>query len=394
MARFEWIAFLMSIIIMIAATTLVSLDAAAETVRPAVTWVFFISSIMCIFSCAHVCIMCLYIGNWAVGLALRGPIGSLNRAFNIVMLEKDSIEFWLGVSILSCSLQTIMSVWVLTNSLELRGYEVLTTVMGALSTTWAVWYIKQMHRRFFRPSQEQRQEQLELQQQLSRKKRASHAQTQQSALKAPHGAAGASDAYGRQHKLAAASGPPRARLSRISFVTPNDAKERDPAQDAEMESALSLDARLAAQRQSGVASAQERESVASGAATSVAAGKRASVAMQMKQLAASKLQAALRGHVVRAKISGRVELPDEPDDHGELRTAPNEADAPGKEGGSGGGAPSGGAPSGGAPPAARKVQRRNSLGLIDNPLVSLMENTEMSKAVAQVPRHLSSLRTV
>ena len=155
MARFEWIAFLMSIIIMIAATTLVSVDGAGDTVRPSVTWLFFLSSILCIFSCAHVCIMCLYLGNWAMGLALRGPVGSLNRAFDIVMLEKDSIEFWLSISILSCCVQTIMSVWVLTNSLEIRGYDIICTVMGAVSTIVACHHLRAMNRRFFRPQYEQ-----------------------------------------------------------------------------------------------------------------------------------------------------------------------------------------------------------------------------------------------
>ena len=76
--RYQAIGTQAALITATAMQTLVSLDPANQDQVPvAVTWVFFTASLWCVMLMLFVILSTLYIGNWAPGLALRGPTLSL-----------------------------------------------------------------------------------------------------------------------------------------------------------------------------------------------------------------------------------------------------------------------------------------------------------------------------
>lgn len=154
LGRFQAIALQSGLVVATACQTLVSLDPVSSAGTGFNTWLFFSLGLCSVLSGVYVTIACLYIGNWAPGLALRGPTGSLNRAFDVVMSERDQIHFWFSVSMFSYVLQTIQVVWILNDNHAVQGYEIFCTIQGVLSTVAAIWYLNKMKGRFFRDEEQ------------------------------------------------------------------------------------------------------------------------------------------------------------------------------------------------------------------------------------------------
>mmetsp|Transcript_54332 Transcript_54332/g.140328 ORF Transcript_54332/g.140328 Transcript_54332/m.140328 type:complete len:462 (-) Transcript_54332:607-1992(-) len=159
LSRYNAIAIQAALISEVAMSNLVSLTPPEEG-EPGelVAWVFYISSMICAFSCVYVVSLCLYMGNWAPGLALRGPSGSLNHAFEVVMHERKQINFVFLVALFSMVVQTTASVWILGMSIDdpgaipyfnVPGYSVTCTLLGMVAIAGNAYYLKRMKRRFF-----------------------------------------------------------------------------------------------------------------------------------------------------------------------------------------------------------------------------------------------------
>ena len=77
-----------------AITSLTALTSVSDptAVNRVVCHTFFATSVCCLLSCLHVIICTMYTCNWAPALALRGPSGSLTRAYKAVRGEKNQIN--------------------------------------------------------------------------------------------------------------------------------------------------------------------------------------------------------------------------------------------------------------------------------------------------------------
>ena len=150
LSRYQAIGVQSALVAACALQTLVSLDPSAPDVNRWVTYLFFISSMLCCLACTYVTVCVLYIGNWAPGLALRGPTGSLNRALDAVMAERGQVNFWFTFALLTFVIQTIVTVWVLNDTVTVTAWSIVCSIIGLGSIVYTGYYLKKMRERFFR----------------------------------------------------------------------------------------------------------------------------------------------------------------------------------------------------------------------------------------------------
>ena len=152
LARYQAIGVQAALVTACSMQTLVSLDPAnTGDVPPLVTWIFFVSSLWCVLMMLWVILLTLYIGNWAPGLALRGPTGSLSRTFDALVGERNNINHWFVGGIATFVVQTVCSIFVLKDCTDcVSGYGIASTVQAVGGMLYAVWYLRRMRARFFR----------------------------------------------------------------------------------------------------------------------------------------------------------------------------------------------------------------------------------------------------
>ena len=92
LARYSALGTQASLLAGFAITSLTALSPSEPTVSTPITHLFYGSSIVCLLACIHVIICTMYTCNWAPALALRGPSGSLTRAYKAVRGEKNQIN--------------------------------------------------------------------------------------------------------------------------------------------------------------------------------------------------------------------------------------------------------------------------------------------------------------
>lgn len=137
--RYEAIGVQAALLTGCALQTLVSLDATKERVNIFIRWSFYKLSFWCAMANLWVILCTLYIGNWAPGLTLRGPTGSLNRAFDALVHERKQVNRAFVFGIFTFVLQTTCALWVLkeTNELapedvaDMDGYGIFTSANRA-----------------------------------------------------------------------------------------------------------------------------------------------------------------------------------------------------------------------------------------------------------------------
>ena len=149
---------------------LLEIPAYDEKVSPVLRTLFYTVSLFCVLANMWVILCTLLIGNWAPGLALRGPTGSLNRVFDALVSERRQINVAFVSAIFSFAIQMGLAVWCKedtnaddiedlmpdgtylvrnqTNEIELEGFGIATSTQLALGIGFAVWYIRGMSRYF------------------------------------------------------------------------------------------------------------------------------------------------------------------------------------------------------------------------------------------------------
>jgi len=127
--------------------TLVSLD--VSSTPQYIIYIFFLASLACVLSCMHVVIVTLYVSNWAPGLALRGPTGSLSKAFDATIAERNQINGFFCVALLSFITQTVVAVMIVDGFEQWRGETLLSAGVAGGATAASVFYLHRMRRRFF-----------------------------------------------------------------------------------------------------------------------------------------------------------------------------------------------------------------------------------------------------
>ena len=134
-----------------AITSLTALTSVSDptAVNRVVCHTFFATSVCCLLSCLHVIICTMYTCNWAPALALRGPSGSLTRAYKAVRGEKNQINAFFTVGIISFAVQTVCAVWILDETPKWTYDSIAATAILGLAGVVIFWYHRRMHGRFF-----------------------------------------------------------------------------------------------------------------------------------------------------------------------------------------------------------------------------------------------------
>ena len=134
-----------------AITSLTALTSVSDptAVNRVVCHTFFATSVCCLLSCLHVIICTMYTCNWAPALALRGPSGSLTRAYKAVRGEKNQINAFFTVGIISFAVQTVCAVWILDETPKWTYDSIAATAVLGLAGVVIFWYHRRMHGRFF-----------------------------------------------------------------------------------------------------------------------------------------------------------------------------------------------------------------------------------------------------
>ena len=99
-----------------AITTITAIDVTGHETKDAVQHFFFASSSVCVAASMHSIIMTTYLANWGPGLALRGPRGSVSRAYVAMMSERNNVEFSFSIAVVFFIMQTILAIWSLDGS--------------------------------------------------------------------------------------------------------------------------------------------------------------------------------------------------------------------------------------------------------------------------------------
>ena len=397
LGRYQAIGIQSALIAAGAMQTLVSLDPSAQSVNRTVTWIFFISSILCGLSCTYVTVCVLYIGNWAPGLALRGPTGSLNRALEAVMAERGQINFWFSFSLLTFVIQTVITVWVLNDTRKVTAWSIACSFIGVGAICYTTWYLMEMRKRFFRDES--------LFEAASRSVKNDGAPSVKSPLKgpsSPNNVAETSSASGLRPR-----GMTRGRGARPSIAAPRQSSAgRDRRVTIEMSASEQPNKPLLGGGGKGAHhkyDASARPARSSLAGRSSPPGKRASVATgnkgpsgnaaagsMMALSAIAKLQARVRGNATRQtpvakevsrRLSERLSGPD-PEAVRVAAAKHNQASA----GAGGGRASITQASKAAAPSASRANQRRGSnTPVLDNPVALVFNNPDVAMGASMTP---------
>ena len=149
LARYSALGTQASLLAGFAITSLTALSPSEPTVSTPITHLFYGSSIVCLLACIHVIICTMYTCNWAPALALRGPSGSLARAYNATRGEKTQINAFFLLGIIAFAVQTIAAIWILDNVTKVTADAGACTGATVVAGLASLIYHVRMHRRFF-----------------------------------------------------------------------------------------------------------------------------------------------------------------------------------------------------------------------------------------------------
>ena len=115
----------------------------SEHVGELETYFFYTTSLTCVLSSMHVVMCTMYICNWAPRLALRGPTGSISRAYGATRSEKRQINGVFTLGTISFAMQTVMSIWILDEVVGITVHCIYATVITVSLVAFDMLY----HRR-------------------------------------------------------------------------------------------------------------------------------------------------------------------------------------------------------------------------------------------------------
>jgi len=132
-----------------AISQLTALNPSEDDVMPVITYAFYLTSLFCVLSSMHVVMCTMYVCNWAPRLALRGPTGSISRAYGATRSEKQQINVAFTASTVAFALQTVAGIWVMDKKRHASPHAVYATVLTFSLVIFDVYYHRKMYARFF-----------------------------------------------------------------------------------------------------------------------------------------------------------------------------------------------------------------------------------------------------
>ncbi len=131
-------------------TTLTSITI-SENIPLIVRWLFFAFSSISL-SCSISCILnATFVTVWGPGLALRGPRGSMAKAYYGMVYEQKQIFTSFVAAIVFFALQSIVAFWIIDaddNDDASEGYSFFATAAMCIGGTYAFYALRRMHSRF------------------------------------------------------------------------------------------------------------------------------------------------------------------------------------------------------------------------------------------------------
>lgn len=149
LTRYSAIGTQASLLAGFAVTQLTALSPSEDTVHDAVEYAFYLTSLTCVLCSMHVVTCTMYVCNWAPRLALRGPTGSLTRAFEATRSEKQQINIMFTTSVVAFALQTVAAIWVMDQHLGWTPHALYASVLTGGLVLFDVYYFMGIHARFF-----------------------------------------------------------------------------------------------------------------------------------------------------------------------------------------------------------------------------------------------------
>lgn len=114
-----------------------------------VRYIFYISSLTCVLCSMHVVACTMYVCNWAPGLALRGPSGSLTRAYEASRSERKQINLFFTLAIIAFAVQMVALVFILDGSNHITVHAAYATVITVAAVLADLFYHYRIHQRFY-----------------------------------------------------------------------------------------------------------------------------------------------------------------------------------------------------------------------------------------------------
>ncbi len=131
-----------------------SLNPSDPDVSEPITYLFYTTSLVCVLSSMHVVMCTMYVCNWAPRLALRGPSGSISRAYGATRSEKHQINLVFTTGTISFAMQTALAVWVMDKSRTVSPHALYATAAVFVLVFYDLYYHRRMYHRFFGKSGE------------------------------------------------------------------------------------------------------------------------------------------------------------------------------------------------------------------------------------------------
>ena len=132
-------------------STLSSLSPSDESVDASqvVQYLFYIFSMLTVLASMHVILCTVFVCNWAPGLALRGPTGSMSRAYDATRGERKQINVMYIFSLFCFAVQTVLTIWILDGTSGVTIHGIIATMLTAVAIGSCTWYLNRMHKAFF-----------------------------------------------------------------------------------------------------------------------------------------------------------------------------------------------------------------------------------------------------
>lgn len=130
-------------------TTLTAVSAADPGTTEWVRQTFWASSALSLMFSLH-CVLCsTFAAVWGPGLALRGPTGSVSKAYFNMVRERQHIMISYVLSLLFFVVQSIMAFYILDEKLGLSASSLTATLILGLGSVVSALFLGRMGRRFF-----------------------------------------------------------------------------------------------------------------------------------------------------------------------------------------------------------------------------------------------------
>ena len=131
-------------------TTLTSLTIDVDKIHSVVRWLFFMFSALSLSGSISCILNATFVTVWGPGLALRGPRGSMAKAYYGMVYEQKQIFTSFVVGVFFFALQSIVAFWIIDADMDI-GFDIYSTFATFIMLsggTYAFYALRRMHHRF------------------------------------------------------------------------------------------------------------------------------------------------------------------------------------------------------------------------------------------------------